>query len=118
MHQAKPLLALFDTRILAFSLHAHSFLSPNGSQSHGSSATKKSFQSIASLHDLESYLSLDHAFGLNLSIFLSHWGHLAMIFLWVSRNLFHLAWNGNYELWIMNPIAFLSSLRSALPSAS
>jgi photosystem I P700 chlorophyll a apoprotein A2 len=25
--------------------------------------------------------------------------------MWVSGNLFHIGWNGNYELWILNPIA-------------
>jgi photosystem I P700 chlorophyll a apoprotein A2 len=30
---------------------------------------------------------------------------LSIIFLWVSGNLYHIGWNGNYELWIKNPIA-------------
>jgi photosystem I P700 chlorophyll a apoprotein A2 len=30
---------------------------------------------------------------------------LSIIVLWVSGNLFHIGWNGNYELWIKNPIA-------------
>jgi len=25
--------------------------------------------------------------------------------MWVSGNLFHIGWNGNYELWVLNPIA-------------
>jgi photosystem I P700 chlorophyll a apoprotein A2 len=25
--------------------------------------------------------------------------------MWVSRNLFHIGWNGNYSLWVLNPIA-------------
>jgi len=37
-------------------------------------------------------------------IFLSHWGHLAIILVWVSTSLFHIGWNGNYELWEQNPI--------------
>jgi hypothetical protein len=41
----------------------------------------------------------------NLQIFLSHFGHLAIIFLWAAGNLFHIGWNGNYELWIKNPIS-------------
>jgi photosystem I P700 chlorophyll a apoprotein A2 len=41
---------------------------------------------------------------LNAQIFLCHWGHLAIIFAWVSGNLFHIGWNGNYELWVKNPI--------------
>jgi hypothetical protein len=30
---------------------------------------------------------------------------LAIIFVWVSSNLFHIGSNGNYELWLLNPIA-------------
>ena len=30
---------------------------------------------------------------------------MAIIFVWVSSNLFHIGWNGNYELWVLNPIA-------------
>lgn len=45
-------------------------------------ATNKYFQIIGNIHDIESYFHI---------IFFSHWGHLA--------------WNGNYELWILNPIA-------------
>ena len=29
---------------------------------------------------------------------------MAIIFVWVSGNLFHIGWNGNYELWVKNPI--------------
>jgi photosystem I P700 chlorophyll a apoprotein A2 len=37
-------------------------------------------------------------------IFASHFGHLAIIFLWTSGNFFHVAWQGNYEQWIINPL--------------
>ena len=30
---------------------------------------------------------------------------MAILFVLVSRNLYHIAWNGNYELWVLNPIA-------------
>ena len=30
-------------------------------------------------------------------IFASHFGQLAIIFLWTSGNLFHVAWQGNFE---------------------
>ena len=68
-------------------------------------ATNKYFQMIGSIHDIESYFHIDNTSSLNIQVFLSHWGHLAIIFIWVSSNLFHIAWNGNYELWILNPIA-------------
>ncbi|KAG6503501.1 hypothetical protein ZIOFF_035816 [Zingiber officinale] len=29
---------------------------------------------------------------------------LAIIFLWASENLFHVAWQGNFELWIQDPL--------------
>ena len=67
--------------------------------------TNKYFQIIGSIHDIESYFGIDNTSSLNVQIFFSHWGHLAIIFLWVSRNLFHIGWNGNYELWVKNPIA-------------
>ena len=37
-------------------------------------------------------------------IFASHFGHLAVIFLWTSGNLFHVAWQGNFEQWVLNPL--------------
>jgi photosystem I P700 chlorophyll a apoprotein A2 len=37
-------------------------------------------------------------------IFSSHFGHLAIIFLWAAGNFFHVAWQGNYEQWILNPL--------------
>jgi photosystem I P700 chlorophyll a apoprotein A2 len=37
-------------------------------------------------------------------IFASHFGHLAVIFLWTSGNLFHVAWQGNFEQWVKDPL--------------
>jgi photosystem I P700 chlorophyll a apoprotein A2 len=37
-------------------------------------------------------------------IFASHFGHLAIIFLWTSGTLFHVAWQGNFEQWIKDPL--------------
>jgi photosystem I P700 chlorophyll a apoprotein A2 len=37
-------------------------------------------------------------------VFASHFGHLAIIFIWTSGNLFHVAWQGNFEQWILNPL--------------
>nr|VDD24587.1 unnamed protein product [Brassica rapa] len=36
--------------------------------------------------------------------FASHFGQLAIIFLWTSGNLFHVAWQGNFETWIQDPL--------------
>ncbi|KAJ3673529.1 hypothetical protein LUZ61_022085 [Rhynchospora tenuis] len=38
------------------------------------------------------------------NIFASHFGQLAIIFLWTSGNLFHVAWQGNFESWIQDPL--------------
>jgi photosystem I P700 chlorophyll a apoprotein A2 len=37
-------------------------------------------------------------------IFASHFGHLAIIFFWTSGNLFHVAWQGNFQQWVLNPL--------------
>ncbi|NEO28722.1 MAG: hypothetical protein F6K03_18065 [Kamptonema sp. SIO4C4] len=37
-------------------------------------------------------------------IFASHFGHIAIIFLWTSGTLFHVAWQGNFEQWIKDPL--------------
>lgn len=70
----------------------------------GRCATNKYFQIIGSIHDIESYFGIDNTASSYVQIFFCHWAHKAIIFVWVSRNLFHIAWNGNYELWEQNPI--------------
>ena len=70
----------------------------------GRCATNKYFQIIGSIHDIESYFGIDNTPSSYVQIFFCHWAHKAIIFVWVSRNLFHIAWNGNYELWEQNPI--------------
>ena len=59
---------------------------------------------LGNIHDIESYAGIDNVVFLNGRLFISHWAHLAIIFVWVSGNLFHIGWNGNYELWASNPI--------------
>ena len=72
-------------------------------QSNGRCVTSKYFQVLGNIHDIESYI--DNTLSLNVQIFISHWGHLSIIILWITGNLFHIGWSGNYELWIRNPIA-------------
>lgn len=67
-------------------------------------ATSKYFQIIGSSNDIESYFGLDNTSSFNVQIFFCHWGHLAIIHLWLSANLFQLGWNANYELYTLNPI--------------
>jgi photosystem I P700 chlorophyll a apoprotein A2 len=54
-------------------------------------------------HDLESVFAGNEA-QLYGKIFASHFGHLAVIFLWASGNLFHVAWQGNFQQWVLNPL--------------
>ena len=70
----------------------------------GRCATNKYFQIIGSMNDIESYVAIDNTLSSYALIFLSHWGHLAIILVWVSTSLFHIGWNGNYEVWEQNPI--------------
>jgi len=61
------------------------------------------FNSIGSAFDLETYdyMTENHLYQ---KIFACHFGHLAIIFLWTAGNLFHVAWQGNFEQWILNPL--------------
>ena len=67
-------------------------------------ATNKYFQIIGSIHDIESYFGIDNTASLTVQIVLCHSGHTSIILVWVSRNLFHIGWIGNYELFSANPI--------------
>ena len=51
---------------------------------------------IATAHDFESHDDITEE-RLYQNIFASHFGQLAIIFLWTSGNLFHVAWQGNFE---------------------
>ena len=37
-------------------------------------------------------------------LFSTHFGHLAIIGLWISGNMFHIAWQGNFEQWVADPL--------------
>ena len=50
---------------------------------------------------------MDNVFALETQVYASHWGHLAIILLWVAGTLFHVGWQGNYDLWLQNPVAHL-----------
>ena len=65
--------------------------------------TRRIWFSIATAHDLESHDDISEE-ALYQKIFASHFGHLAIIFLWTAGNLFHVAWQGNFEQWILNPL--------------
>jgi len=65
--------------------------------------TRRLWFSIATAHDFESHdgMTEDRLYG---QIFASHFGQLAIIFLWTSGNLFHVAWQGNFEEWTRDPL--------------
>jgi photosystem I P700 chlorophyll a apoprotein A2 len=58
---------------------------------------------IATTHDFESHddITKERLYHKN---FASHFGQLAIIFLWTSGNLFHVAWQGNFEAWVRDPL--------------
>jgi photosystem I P700 chlorophyll a apoprotein A2 len=66
-------------------------------------STRRIWYGIATAHDLESHDGMTEG-NLYQQIFASHFGHLAIIFLWTSGNLFHVAWQGNFEQWVANPL--------------
>nr|YP_009397879.1 photosystem I P700 apoprotein A2 [Sonderella linearis]ARW67065.1 photosystem I P700 apoprotein A2 [Sonderella linearis] len=65
--------------------------------------TRRIWYGIATAHDFESHDGMTEE-NLYQKIFASHFGHIAIIFLWTSGNLFHVAWQGNFETWILEPI--------------
>jgi photosystem I P700 chlorophyll a apoprotein A2 len=65
--------------------------------------TRRIWYGIATAHDFESHDGITEE-GLYQKIFATHFGHVAIIFLWTSSLLFHVAWQGNFELWIKDPI--------------
>ncbi|KAM3102210.1 photosystem I core protein PsaB [Phormidesmis sp. 146-12] len=65
--------------------------------------TRRIFYAIATAHDFESHDGMTEE-NLYQRIFASHFGHLSIIFLWISGILFHVAWQGNFEQWIQDPI--------------
>jgi photosystem I P700 chlorophyll a apoprotein A2 len=65
--------------------------------------TRRIWYGIATAHDFESHDGMTEE-NLYQKIFASHFGHLAIIFLWTSGNLFHVAWQGNFQQWIKDPL--------------
>ena len=64
--------------------------------------TRRLWFGIATAHDFESHDNISEE-GLYKKIFASHFGQLAIIFLWTSGSLFHVAWQGNFEAWVKDP---------------
>ena len=65
--------------------------------------TRRIWYGIATAHDFETHDCMTEE-NLYQKIFASHFGHIAIIFLWTSGTLFHVAWQGNFEQWIKDPL--------------
>ena len=65
--------------------------------------TRRVWYGIATAHDFELHDGMTEE-NLYQKIFASHFGHLAIIILWTSGLLFHVAWQGNFEQWIQDPL--------------
>ncbi len=70
--------------------------------------TRRIWFGIATAHDFESHDGMTEE-RLYQKIFASHFGQLAIIFLWTSGNLFHVAWQGNFEQWVKDHFIFVRS---------
>nr|YP_010261209.1 photosystem I P700 apoprotein A2 [Cephaleuros karstenii]UIB39150.1 photosystem I P700 apoprotein A2 [Cephaleuros karstenii] len=65
--------------------------------------TRRIWYSLATAHDFESHDNISEAALYN-KIFASHFGQLAIIFLWTAGNLFHISFQGNFETWSKDPL--------------
>jgi photosystem I P700 chlorophyll a apoprotein A2 len=66
-------------------------------------STNRIWYGIAVAHDLESHDGVTEE-KVYQKIFASHFGHVAVILLWLSGLLFHVSWQGNFELWVTDPL--------------
>ncbi|WAL59767.1 photosystem I core protein PsaB [Thermocoleostomius sinensis] len=66
--------------------------------------TRRIWYAIATAHDFESHDGMTEE-NLYQKIFASHFGHVAIILLWTSGLLFHVAWQGNFEQWVKDPLS-------------
>ncbi|MEO0373252.1 MAG: photosystem I core protein PsaB [Cyanobacteria bacterium P01_A01_bin.17] len=65
--------------------------------------TRRIWYGIATAHDFETHDGMTEE-NLYQKVFATHFGHLAIIFLWASGTIFHVAWQGNFEQWIQDPL--------------
>ncbi|PSB21738.1 photosystem I core protein PsaB [Phormidesmis priestleyi ULC007] len=65
--------------------------------------TRRIWYGIATAHDFESHDGMTEE-KLYQRLFATHFGHLAIIFLWASGSQFHVAWQGNFPQWIQDPL--------------
>ncbi|WMV59124.1 hypothetical protein MTR67_052509 [Solanum verrucosum] len=65
--------------------------------------TRRIWFGIATTHDFKSHDNINEKC-LYENIFASHFGQLAIIFLWTFGNLFHVAWQRNFKSWVQDPL--------------
>jgi photosystem I P700 chlorophyll a apoprotein A2 len=65
--------------------------------------TRRIWYAMAMGNDFESHDGMTEE-NLYQKIFATHFGHVAIIFLWTSSLLFHVAWQGNFEVWQTDPL--------------
>jgi photosystem I P700 chlorophyll a apoprotein A2 len=71
--------------------------------------TRRIWYAMAMGNDFESHDGMTEE-NLYQRIFATHFGHVAIIFLWTSSLLFHVAWQGNFQQWIKDPFISARSL--------
>jgi photosystem I P700 chlorophyll a apoprotein A1 len=81
--------------------------------SRGPKTTKWIWDLHANAHDFDSHTS--DLEDVSRKIFSAHFGHLAVIFVWLSGAYFHGAKFSNYEAWLANPTAIKPSAQVVWP---
>jgi photosystem I P700 chlorophyll a apoprotein A2 len=74
----------------------------------GRTSSSRLFEFIGAVHDIESFQGVANSLDITQYIFVTHWGHLSVIFIWLSGTLFHIGWTGNYSYWKINPISTIA----------
>ena len=64
--------------------------------------TRRLWFGVAIAHDFESHDEITENY-IYWKIFATHFGQLTVIFIWISGNLFHIAYHGNFETWNQDP---------------
>jgi photosystem I P700 chlorophyll a apoprotein A2 len=64
-------------------------------------ATRRIWYGIATAHDLEAHDGMTEE---NLYQKIFAFRSLSRYLLWTAGNLFHVAWQGNFETWVTNPL--------------
>ena len=66
-------------------------------------ATRRIWFGLATAHDFESHDGMTEENFIKKYFRFSFWP-FSCYFLWTSGNLFHVAWQGNFEQWVLNPL--------------